>query len=135
MLPGVDTQFLDLARDITLSIIFAAIPPLLAQLFAWLSSRRQDDRWKGAIDQLKVIVEDAVDEVEQTYVRPAKASEGGPLPVDRQQEALRQAQAIVTQALGPNGVKQVAVRLGIKQVDLERRVRSLIESTIARRQR
>lgn len=135
MLPGVDTQFIDLIRDVTVTVIFAAIPPLLAQLFAWLSSRRQDERWRGGVERLKVIVEDAVDEVEQTYVRPMKLKSDGSLSSERQHEALRQAQAIVAQSLGQNGAKSVASRLGIKQDDLDRRIRSLIEAALARRQR
>lgn len=135
MVPAVDTQSLDLVHELLATVVFVGISALLTQAFAWLSSRRQDERWKGGVERLEKVVQDAVDEVEQTYVRPTKLNSNGPMSSERQHEALRQAQAIVVQHLGQNGTKLVASRLGINPDDLERRIKSMIESTIARRQR
>lgn len=135
MVSAVDTQSLDLVRELLATVTFVVVSALLTQAFAWLSSRRQDEQWRGGVERLEKVVQDAVDEVEQTYVKPAKLSEGGPMPADRQQEALRQAQTIAVQSLGQAGAKAVASRLGLNSNDLERRIKSMIEATLARKQR
>jgi hypothetical protein len=132
----VDAQLLSLVREVIYTGLVVVLPLLLRPLSAWLTTRVKDERWRGASEKLERLAADAVGEVEQTFVRPLKASagKGGKCWCeDCMPEARRRAEAIVLRHLGARGAAETAARLDVSQELLEQRIRSLIEAVIAKR--
>lgn len=131
-----NAQLLDLVREVLYTLAYLAIPMLAAKIHAWLSARVKDERWKSTNDRLTRLVEDAVDDVEQTFVRllkdPGTAGEWTPA---QQAEARQRAADIVGANLGERGVAEAAKHLGLEQPGLSTRIATLVEAAIARRKR
>lgn len=124
-------------RELVALVLLAVVSTALATARTWVQSKLKDDRWHGANERLERLVNDAVDEVEQTFVRPMKANagkvEGKCWCDDCKPDAAKMAVARVLRDLGATGMTDIAARLGVDQAGLESRIRTLIEAAINRK--
>lgn len=124
-------------RELAALVLLAVVSTALATARSWVQSKLKDDRWRGANERLERLVNDAVDEVEQTFVRPMKQNAGKEEDKcwcdDCKPEAAKMAIARVLRDLGAPGMADIAARLGVDQAGLESRIRTLIEAAINRK--
>lgn len=131
-----DPKLLDLVREVIYTLAYLALPMLAGKLHAWLAGRVKDERWKSADGRLMRLVEDAVDDVEQTFVRPLKdPGAPGDWTPTQHAEARQRAAEIVAANLGERGAAEAAKHLGLEPSGLSTRIATLVEAAIARRKR
>jgi len=126
--------------NITLSAISALVTlviiPILralgARLVAYIESKEKVQRYAGAVSMLSGMVEDAILEVEQTFVKRLKKE--GKWTAKACEEARDKAMQLVKTQLGNEGIVALVDELGAQSSEiLEGRISMMIEAFLGRK--